>query len=169
MISLFNGCAAGVGFSYGSEIESRLMGKSIDIESYKETSEYIDNCTKINNIGAEYSLKYNPKNLGNMQKSLANEEVFNYIYGCQIQTLLNTSNFLFINLDSIDEIKAKEVVTSYKKFCSNFAKELDNVKYDLMIRNFYNDFDFNRACDLAAVKNKSLIIKERYLKIVSLL
>ena len=169
MISLVNGCAAGVGFSYGSEIMSKLMGKSIDIESYDQTFEYIDNCTKINNIGAEYSLKYNPNNLRNMEKSLTNEEVLNYIYGCQIQTLLNTSNFLFINLDSIDEINAKEAVTSYKEFCSNFAKELDNDKYDLLIRNFYNDFDFNRACDLAAVKNKSLTTKERYLKIVSLL
>jgi hypothetical protein len=169
LISLYNGCASGVGFSYGSEIISKLMGDYIDIDDFAQTLEYIENCTRLSNIGAEYSLKYNSTGIEDSGSSASEDDKYMYFFGCQTQTMLNTTSYTFRNLDSIDESAAKDILIKYKELCSNFANQLKNDKYEITIRDFYKKLDFNKACNIAATLNKAEPVKERYLQLVSLL
>lgn len=169
LISLYNGCASGVGFSYGSEVISKLMGDNIEIEDLTQTLEYVENCTRLSNIGAEYSLKYNPTGIEDSGSSASEDDKYMYFFGCQIQTMLNTTSYSFRNFDTVDESAAKEILLKYKEFCSSFANQLKNEKYDISTRNFYEKFDFNRACNIAATLNKAEPVKERYFQILSLL
>lgn len=168
LISLYNGCASGVGFSYGSEIISKLMGDNIDIEDFAQTLEYLENCTKLSNIGVEYSLKYNTNSIKQQDSDVTDNSQYMYFFGCQIQTMLNATSYTFRNLESIDESAAKDIIIKHKELCSNFANQLKNVKND-NIRDFYNEFDFDRACNIAATLNKAKPVQERYLQLSSLL
>ena len=168
-ISLFNGCASGVGFSYGSEVIGKLMGGTIDIEDFAQTFEYIENCTRLSNIAAEYTLKYDNTGLGDLGRAAFEDDTYMYFFGCQTQTMLNTSGYAFRNLDSIEESAAKDILLEYKEFCFNFANHLKNEKYDISIRDFYKELDFNRVCSIAATLNKAKPIQDRYFQILSLL
>ena len=169
LISLFNGCSSGLGFSYGAEIIAKLMGGNIDIDNYAHTHEYIDNCTRLSNIGAGYNIKFKPESFDSSKEVIYDEEVYMYIYGCQIQTLLNVTTYLFKDLDSIDDSTAKVIVKKYKDLCSNFANQLDDKKLDTALRDFYGTIEFNKACEIAALQNKSQFIQDRYLRLDNLL
>ena len=170
LISLFNGCAAGLGFSYGTEVMAKLIGNNIDIGNYEQTLEYTENCTRLSNLSVEFNISNNNKKLNNSANSAREEETkMFHTYGCQIQTLLNTSTHLFKNLDTVNDSTAKDLVTKYNDFCSNFADQISNEKQDLLFKNFYNNVDFNKACEFAAIKNKSTAIKNIYLQLANLL
>ena len=145
------------------------MGNNIDIEDFAQTLEYVENCTQLSNIGVEYSLKYNENRIKDLGSNDTDDSRYMYFFGCQIQTMLNATSYTFRNLDAIDESAAKDIIIKHKEICSNFANQLKNVKNDTSIRDFYNQLDFNRACNIAATLNKAKPVQDRYFQILSLL